>query len=177
MNLLLLIIVAISLSMDAFSLSLAYGTINLDRKQNFYLSVIVGIYHFVMPLIGLYIGNIILSLVPISPNIIVFIILLFIGVEMLIESSKKDEKVKKLNILEMFTFGFAVSIDSFSVGIGLQAFEINPIICTILFSLISFLFTYFGLNLGKRINEIIGKLSTILGGIILIIIGLIYLTS
>ena len=85
-TLLVIIIVAISLSMDAFSLALAYGTINLDRKQNLILSVIVGIYHLIMPFIGLYIGKIVLNVVAINPNLIVFIILLFIGTEMIIES-------------------------------------------------------------------------------------------
>lgn len=175
MSLLIVIIIAISLSMDAFSLALAYGTINLNKNQNLVLSIIVGIYHFVMPIIGLYIGNIILNLVTIDPDIIVFIILLFIGTEMIFESFKKSEKVKKLNFIEMLLFGFAVSIDSFSVGIGLKAFKLSPIICVVIFSLTSFLFTYFGLNLGKKISEIIGKLSTIIGGIILIIISLIYI--
>ena len=175
MNILLVIVVAISLSMDAFSLSLAYGTINLDKRQNLILSIIVGIYHFFMPLIGLLIGNIIFDIVNINPNILVFIILVFIGIEMLFESLKKEEKVKRLNIIEMLIFGFAVSIDSFSVGIGLRAFLINPLICVIIFSITSFLFTYLGLNLGKKISELVGKLSTFIGGIVLIIIGIVYI--
>ena len=40
------IIVGISLSMDAFSLSLAYGTVGLSKKQEIILSIVVGIYHF-----------------------------------------------------------------------------------------------------------------------------------
>ena len=175
MNLLLVIVVAISLSMDAFSLALAYGTINLDKKQNLYLSIIVGIYHFFMPIIGFSIGKVILNFININPDIIVCIILIFIGIEMIFESFKKEEKVKKLNVLEMLIFGFAVSIDSFSVGIGIMAFHTNPILCFTIFSIASFMFTYFGLNLGKKINEIIGKMSTIIGGIILIIIGIIYI--
>lgn len=174
MNLLLVIVVAISLSMDAFSLSLAYGTINLEKRQNLLLSIIVGIYHFFMPLIGFSIGNIIFSYVNINPDIIVCIILIFIGIEMLFESLKTSEKVNKLNIIEMVIFGLAVSIDSFSVGIGIKAFKINFILCFIIFSITSFLFTYIGLILGKKISEIVGRFATIIGGIVLIIIGIIY---
>ena len=47
-------LIAIALSMDAFSLSLAYGTLGLTKKEVNKLSVIVGIYHFFMPLIGLF---------------------------------------------------------------------------------------------------------------------------
>ena len=49
MNLFLLFIIAISLSMDAFSLSLAYGTLDINKKEIITLSIIVGIYHFFMP--------------------------------------------------------------------------------------------------------------------------------
>ena len=69
----LVIIIAISLSMDAFSLALAYGTLNLNKKDIYKLSLTVGVYHFIMPLLGLFLGSIILKYIN-NPNIIVFII-------------------------------------------------------------------------------------------------------
>ena len=57
MSLLIVILVAISLSMDAFSLSLAYGTLDLERKNINLLSLIVGAYHFIMPLLGMWFAN------------------------------------------------------------------------------------------------------------------------
>ncbi len=176
MQIILLIIVAVSLSMDAFSLSLAYGTLNLPKKSILVLSIIVGIYHFFMPLLGLCVGNTIMSFIQINPDIIVSIVLTFIGIEMIIESFKKEEKVKQMNIFEMIIFGFAVSIDSFSVGIGMKAMHITPIVCSLVFSIFSFIFTYIGLLFGKKISSLIGKLATFLGGLTLIIIGIIYLS-
>ena len=58
MSIYIIFVIAVSLSMDAFSLSLAYGTLNLKKKYIKQLSLIVGIYHFFMPLIGLLIGKI-----------------------------------------------------------------------------------------------------------------------
>lgn len=173
MSIYIIFIIAVSLSMDAFSLSLAYGTLNLEKKYIKQLSLIVGIYHFFMPLIGLLIGNIILKIIPINPNIIVSIVLIFIGIEMFIDSFHNDE-IKLMTLKELVLFGLAVSIDSFSVGIGLKAISNNYILCVTIFSLSSFIFTYLGLQLGKKINDIIGKISTIVGGIILIIIGIMY---
>ena len=89
MQIIILLSISISLSMDAFSLSLAYGTLSLSKKYINLLSSIVGIYHFFMPLIGLFIGKAITSFIKISPDIIVFIVLLFIGIEMIIESFKR----------------------------------------------------------------------------------------
>ena len=59
MNIILIVIIAISLSMDAFSLALAYGTLQLPPKRIFLLTIIVGIYHFIMPIIGRLMGKII----------------------------------------------------------------------------------------------------------------------
>lgn len=175
MNIILVFLIAISLSMDAFSLSLAYGTISLSKNDIKLLSVIVGIYHFFMPILGMLIGNFILNVLKINDNILVFVIFLFIGISMLIESFKKGEKVKKLKITEMILFGLAVSIDSFSIGIGLNAISNNFLICSIIFSITSFVFTYIGLVLGNKLNQLIGKVATFIGGITLIILGIIYI--
>lgn len=174
MSILIILVIAISLSMDAFSLALAYGTLKLDKKQIKQLSIIVGIFHFFMPLFGMVIGSTIFHLLPIKPSLIVFIILCFIGIQMIIESFKENRCIALMSFGQLLLFGFAVSVDSFSVGIGLKAINENYILCACLFSLSSFIFTYIGLLLGKKISLLIGKTSTIIGGIILIIIGLLY---
>lgn len=167
--------IAISLSMDAFSLSLAYGTLNLEKKMIQLLSTIVGIYHFFMPLIGMWIGNKLISFLPIGPNVVVFLVLLVIGIEMIVESFKQTRAVRLMKFTELLIFGLAVSLDSFSVGLGLRAIYSKPIVCSIIFSIASFLFTYMGLYLGKKINDMIGRISTRIGGIALIFIGIFYL--
>lgn len=174
MSIVMVIIIAVSLSMDAFSLSLAYGTLNMEKSEMKLLSIIVGIYHFFMPLIGMWIGNKILGFLPIRPNTVVFIVLFVIGIQMIIESFKQTREVSLMKFSELLIFGLAVSIDSFSVGIGLRAIYKNPIICSCIFSISSFLFTYLGLYLGKKINDIVGHISTRIGGLALIIIGFFY---
>lgn len=171
----IIITIAVSLSMDAFSLSLAYGTLGITKKEILNLSLVVGLYHFFMPLLGYYVGRILLNFIPLNPDFIVFVVLSFVGLEMIIESLKKEEIVKKTRLLDLLLFGLAVSMDSFSVGIGLNAISRKKLFCSIIFSLTSFIFTYLGLNLGKKINQWIGKISTILGGLVLIIIGIVYL--
>ena len=171
----LILIIAVSLSMDAFSLSLAYGTLNPEKQYIKKLSIIVSIYHFIMPLLGLTIGNILLKIIPLDPNIIVFIVLTFIGIEMIIDSFKKEDNVHLMTLKEMILFGLAVSLDSFSVGVGLETLTNNYIISVSMFSLSSFIFTYIGLTIGKKINNLIGPISTIIGGLILIIIGITYI--
>ena len=93
---------------------------------------------------------------------------------MIIESFKNDS-VKFLNFFEYFLFGFAVSVDSFTIGITLNEIYNNYIICCICFSICSFIFTFLGLLLGRKISLLLGRFSTIIGGIILIVVGLFYL--
>lgn len=167
----MIFIIALSLSMDAFSLSLAYGTNQINKKYQ--LSTMVGLFHFVMPLIGSLLGNIILNIIKIRPNIIVSIILSFIGLSMVFKKEEKVSPVKTL--LEQILFSVAVSLDSLSVGIGLKAITNNIFLSSIIFSVTAGCITYLGLLLGNKISNKIGFISQTIGGIFLISIGIIYL--
>ena len=175
MNIILIFIIAVSLSMDAFSLSLAYGTVSMTKKEINLLSIIVGMYHFFMPIFGMLIGGFVFDVLHLNNKLIVLVIFSFIGINMVIESFKKEEKVKRMKIGEMILFGLAVSIDSFSVGIGINNISSNFFLCSCIFSLISFIFTYIGLKLGNKLNQLIGKIATLIGGITLVVLGLIYI--
>ena len=169
----MIFLIAISLSMDAFSLSLAYGTNKIENKTKYTLSIIVGIFHFFMPLIGSSIGNIILKIIKIKPQIIVSIILSFIGISMCI---KKEEKINPIkNIIEILFFALAVSLDSFSVGIGLKGITNKIFLAPLIFSITAGTITYIGIILGNKISKKIENLAPIIGGILLIIIGIIYI--
>lgn len=165
---------AISLSMDAFSLALAYGTLGMSKKYKIILSLIVGFYHFVMPLLGMFLGEFILSLFNFDYDILVAIILSFIGIQMIINSFKHDDEVYDLKLSDLFLFGLAVSIDSFSLGITLPNFDINKILAPFVFALISSLFTFIGLSIGNKIEKLMGKIATIIGGAILTLIGVVF---
>jgi len=175
MSLLFCFLLAVSLSMDAFSLALAYGTLNMSRFDRLRLSMIVGLYHFFMPLLGYYVGNTIFQYIKIDLDLLVCIILGMIGFGMISDSFHKKEEVKNMHLTELLFFGFAVSLDSFSVGIGLKAFTEDIFLSPFLFSITSAFFTYIGLYLGNKINTIIGKVATLLGGIVLLVIAIITL--
>lgn len=171
---LLVIIMAVSLSMDAFSLALVYGTLGINKKDKFVLSVIVGIYHFFMPLLGMVVGNLILSLFKFDTDILVAIILIFIGVQMIISSFKKEEEIEPLKFREFFLFGLAVSIDSLTLGITLPNIGVPVILSPFVFALTSFSFTFIGLSIGNKIEKLLGKIATTIGGVILTLIGVVF---
>lgn len=168
-----LVIIALSLSMDAFSLALAYGTLKTNTKTILFLSFIVGLFHFIMPIIGMYISDKFIGIVNINPSFLVTLVLNIVGINMIIDTFKKDE-IRILKKYELFIFALAVSIDSFSVGITLKTISNSFFLGPILFSISSFLFTFIGLKTGNLISKILGVSASFIGGLILIIIGLNY---
>ena len=167
-----ILLIGISLSMDAFSLALVYGMIGMSSKKKIILSIIVGSYHFIMPLIGLLLGTFINNVTFINLHIIASIILMYIGIDLII-SNFKEEDTLSVSKTGLLMFGLSVSIDSLTVGIGLKAITNSYFLSSIVFSLCSMVFTYLGLILGNIIGNRIGTYSKIVGGIILISIAII----
>lgn len=175
MSLIVIFILAVGLSMDAFSLALIYGTLDLPKKMQKLMSIMVGIFHFFMPILGYQIGELILKVIKINPDILVGVIFIILGIEMLI-SLKKDEQVKILTgMTSVVLFAFTVSIDSFSIGIGFGVANVNMLLPPIIFSLISALFTYMGVVLGKKLSDKFGNITTLIGAVILMVLGISYI--
>ena len=79
MSLMMMFMLAIGLSMDAFSLALIYGTLNMSKSLNSKMSIMVSLFHFFMPILGYYLGRWILNIIGITSTIIsVTISILFI---------------------------------------------------------------------------------------------------
>lgn len=172
MSLLTIFIVAISLSMDAFSLALIYGTLNISPKVIQKMSGVVGIFHFFMPLFGFLFGDILSFFLNFDADCLVGIIFLILSLQMF-HSIFKTEEVEVLSgLLAYLLFGFTVSIDSFSVGIGIGSLKGQIWLPCVVFSLVSLFFTYAGLRLGKRLAVRFGKVATIFGSVILFVLGI-----
>lgn len=162
--------IAVGLSMDAFSLSILYG---INKKQ-ILTALIVGIFHFIMPNLGVLLTSILSINFNKYTNIISGIIFLILAVEM-IKSYKEDSKKYTLEkITTIILFAFAVSIDSFSIGIVLSLANEHTILASIVFALTSFIFTYIGLFFGKTLNDKVGNISKIIGILIIIILSVKY---
>ncbi len=175
MSLGILFLIAIGLSMDAFSLALIYGTLNMEKKYHNLMSIFVGLFHFFMPLFGYFIGKMLFSILPVRPEMIAGIIFIALAIEMLF-SLKKEEQLKLLeNIYSICLFAFTVSIDSFSIGIGLGSLTNNIYIASLIFSVTSAIFTYLGVKLGDVLVKKFGNLATLIGSIILLGLGIHYI--
>ena len=170
-----LLMIGVSLSMDTFSISLSIGTFKISKKKIIFLCVLVGIMHFFMPLIGTFLGNKIITFLNINVNFLLGIILLIIGIEMLIDLFKSEEKYFELNLFNMILVSLSVSLDSFSTGLGLSAITNNYIISGLIFSSCAASFTFLGLLIGKYSSKKLGVYANILGIGLLIILGILHI--
>lgn len=169
--------IGIALSMDAFSLSLGLGTLNISNKKALLLSLIVSLMHFIMPFLGMILGEKIINIFSLDSNFLLGLILVAVSIEMLFDILKKEEREIKLSFIGMLLFAIGVSLDSFSTGIGLLAITNNTYLAMGIFSICSFSFTYLGLIIGKYTNKILGVYSSLVGSLVLMVIGIIYIFS
>lgn len=158
--------------MDAFSLALIYGMLGLNAKKKILLSLIVGTFHFIMPLIGLEFGKIITKNDLVSLDLVAAIILICIGLDLIISSFSNKNDYFKNSTIGFFMFGLSVSLDSLSIGTCLTVITSSYYLPSIIFSILSSLFTYIGLILGNVIERKVGSYSKTVGGIILIFIAI-----
>lgn len=167
------LLTAVALSLDAFSLSIIYGTVLKKQKVIITLSLVVGAFHFFMPLLGFILSNLLITKIITSTNLISFIIFLILGIQMFFSKNDETDLIDLSNLTSILLFAFTVSLDSFSVGIAISKESI--ILPIITFSITSCLFTYLGLFIGRQLKKILGALTTKIGGLILILLSFYYL--
>lgn len=168
-------LVAIALSMDAFSVAITIGINNHSLKRKLAFIIGVCLCHYVFPWLGMQLGQTFLVNFIINSSKILGIILLFLAAQMIHERFSECDKEIKSSFLSLVLLIISVSLDSFMTGIGLYEFSSSAYLILLIFSLTSMFFSGLGIFLGKLFNKIIGKYSELIGIGILIILGVKFL--
>ena len=174
MNIIELIVLSFSLSMDSFATSLCKG---IEFNNNLYKSSITtsiwfSIFQTIMPVLGYYLGNIISMKLFSVAYYISFFILSFLGISMIREQDDVVQLNDSLGFKIMFILSVSISMDAFSVGISYALLNLNIILSSILNFSITFITTYIGCILGSKIGSKYSSISKTIGGIILISLGI-----
>lgn len=170
-----ILLIGISLSMDTFSLSISAGSIIKETSLVKILPFLVGIFHFFMPIMGNIIGLKLMTTFNIASNIILGLVLIILGINLAIHYFKDEQISFQLNIIGAILFALSVSIDSFSVGLGISNITDNYLLSSFIFAVCSFSFTSLGLIIGKYSSKLIGKYAVFIGIILLLSLGIIHL--
>jgi len=171
-----IILIAFSLAMDAFAVSIANGiTITHQRHRSaLTMAIFFGAFQMFMPIIGWLAGLGLKEFIMGIDHWIAFGLLAFIGVKMIHDSTKKeiDKKEKRLNIDTLLTLSIATSIDALMVGLSfafLQTYIATPII---IIGIVTFTLSLAGFFFGNTAGYLFGNKIKIIGGLILIGIGI-----
>ncbi|WP_087973639.1 manganese efflux pump MntP family protein [Oceanobacillus rekensis] len=168
-----LMFLAIALSMDAFSISLGMGMQQIRLKQIAIIGMVIGFFHIIMPFMGILLGKAISSQIGELTTLAGGVLLFIIGAQMFFSAFNHEVKSRVLPVgAGLFLIAFSVSIDSFTVGLGLGISGVKVFLTLILFGAASCLFTWLGMLLGRKVHGYLGTYSELLGGSILCGFGL-----
>jgi putative Mn2+ efflux pump MntP len=172
-----IVLIALGLSADAFAVSVAVGSSGVapDRRSSLRLSFHLGLFQFLMPLIGWFLGSSISSYIESFDHWIAFIILSYIGGKMIYESLSKDEDkiIKNLTKgLSMVIVSIATSIDALATGLSLAFLKVTILYPALIIGIITFSVSFLGYRGGKKMKDMLGAKIELLGGVILCFVGL-----
>ncbi|MFD0673383.1 manganese efflux pump MntP family protein [Cohnella sp. GCM10027633] len=176
-QMLTILVMAVALGMDAFSLGIGLGLKGIRRLDVLRLSAMIALFHVVMPLGGMVMGQYVGELLGGIATSAAGALLLLLGGHM-VYSSLRGEAVDSIDhrtVWGTLVFSFSVSIDSFSVGVSLGMFSSHLFLTVLLFGVSGGLMSVFGLMLGRRVSRRLGGYGEALGGVILFGFGLLFL--
>ncbi|MCK9191794.1 MAG: manganese efflux pump MntP family protein [Sphaerochaetaceae bacterium] len=173
-----ILLIAFSLAMDAFAVSIALGIKNGKRNMNlaFKSASVFAMFQVIMPLVGYYLGTHVKSYFANYASLISFILLLIVGFNMIREWRCTDDEAKRMfkknyaSFKNLIILGIATSIDALSVGLSLSFISLNIYTSAIVIGLVTLFLSFMGVLSGAKIGDKFDK-SELVGGIVLIGLG------
>ena len=176
MSLLSLFIIAVGLSMDACAVAICKGL--AMPKVTFKKSMIVGLwfggFQGLMPAIGYVLGSQFEQYIVSIDHWIAFVLLCFIGGNMIKESRSccgDDDANDSLAAKDMFLLAIATSIDALAVGVTFAFLQVQIIPAVSFIGVVTFLLSTLGVKVGNIFGCKFKSKAELAGGIILILMG------
>lgn len=173
-----LLLLAVSLSMDAFAVSVCKGLAlpRITGKQACLVGAWFGGFQMLMPALGYLLGSAFAQYITSFDHWIAFVLLAFIGGKMVWEALHEDpEEVcpqPRLDLKELFMLAVATSIDALAVGITFAFLQVNIWGAVSLIAATTFVLSVIGVWVGNRFGSRFQTKAEIAGGVILVLIGL-----
>ena len=173
------ILIGISLSMDAFAVSVTNGIAMRPFKTGYALwhGLYFGTFQFLMPLAGYILGSTVSGYVTAIGPYVSFALLAFIGGKMIWDAVKELRAPEACPVGRAFSYklmvvqAFATSIDALAVGVSFAALDVNIAAAASFIACVTFVCCLAGHLLGKKFGSWLGGKAEIFGGVILVCIG------
>lgn len=176
MGLVELFLIAVGLSMDAFAVSVCKGLSERSLKAKHYIIIGAwfGGFQALMPLIGYLLGSAFEQYITSFDHWVAFVLLGFIGGNMIREAFSKDEEDQdaSFGFKTMLLLAIATSIDALAVGITFALLpDVNIFAAISLIGVTTFVLSAIGLKVGNVFGAKYKAKAEFVGGVILILIG------
>lgn len=162
--------------MDAFAVSIGLGIKDTREKLKlaFKAGGLFAFFQMLMPVIGFKFGLGFRHIITEYDHWVAFFLLLMIGSKMLYEGlSKKCKKPSALKTSRgtLFLLAIATSIDALAVGLSFALLELSILAPVIVIGVVTFVLSFVGVLIGKRLGCAMQSRAEVFGGLVLIFIG------
>jgi len=176
MDIVLTLLIALGVAMDAFAVAITCGVVLVYNKIRAALKVafFFGTFQALMPIIGWSAGSEFRTFITGFDHWIAFILLAFIGCKMIFESfSSEPKKISAdlLNLQVLLFLAIATSIDALAVGLSFAFWDVSILRPVVAIGLVTFSLSFLGVLIGNHFVDFLENKAEIAGGLVLIGIG------
>jgi putative Mn2+ efflux pump MntP len=163
--------IAVALGLDAMSVSAAIGVRWHGPRQKFRLAWHMGLFQFLMPILGWQVGRGVDRWVAAFDHWVAFGLLAFVGGKMIWEGLTAEEDVSPADPSRgwrLVALSVATSIDALAVGLSLSLLDVPVVGPALLIGAVTFSLSLLGGLIGSRLGHFCESKIEALGGLILI---------
>lgn len=171
-----ILLISVSLAMDAFAASISKG---LSMRKAVYANAFIvaaffGGFQALMPVLGWLFGKQLERYILDFDHWFAFVLLGFLGGKMIVDVIRgggDDCAVDKLDMKNMLILAIATSIDALAVGVTFAFLKTPILTAALIIGSVTFVISFAGVLIGCRCGKGFRSKAEIAGGIILIAIG------
>ncbi len=176
MSLISIFLLALALAADSFAASIAKGAQPYRPTiwQALLVATLFGGVQVLMPLLGWQVGIELQPVIEAIDHWLAFGILAVVGGKMIFEGlhkSKSGYDANAFTISALLLTAVATSIDSLVVGFGFGFLNISVVAALIMIGSVTFLTSFGGVFLGRRLSVHVGEYAEVVAGLVLIVVG------
>lgn len=175
MSLIDLILLALALAVDAFSVGAGVALTHRAPRQIFRLSYHFGLFQALLALLGMLLGRLLFGAIEHIDHWLAFLLLGWLGLRMLRAGDAGRRRGAAIDLtrgLSLIGLSLAVSIDAAVAGVGLAAEQASPALAASLIGAVSALATLLAFALTGPLSERVGRHGEKVAGAVLILLGI-----
>jgi len=175
MDILSILLLGVGLAMDCFAVSVAQGlAVRRPDRRILLMAFLFGFFQGGMPLVGYFAGTLFADFFSLYAPYVALALLALIGGRMIVESLRPDDSrttEAEWGIGHLLVLAVATSIDALSTGVIFIPYPESLWLGVGVIAAVSFLFSLAGYYTGVYAGSRFRFNATLLGGIILVLIG------